>query len=184
MGLYKKLDLWSIIDALDAMMDYDYNSNEKNSPYRDYYNEQIRELCILASDMWQEIQEIKSTLWYKLPERKIVFCDEDTCEQTAIAWFNTAAAMLSDTDMQELLEHENLYNADLLAEKSKRITALSRLTKEQQMFLYTEVIGFIIRYLELSAAFHTITAVINELDYHQAFAIKDNKIVLPQEAYL
>ena len=50
--------------------------------------------------------------------------------------------------------------------------------------VYTEVIGFITRYLELSAAFHTITAVINELDYHQAFAVKDNKIVLPQEAYL
>ena len=103
MGLYKKLDLWSIIDDLDSMMDYDYNGNEKESPYWDYYSEQIRELCILASDMWQEIQELKSKLWYKLPERKIAFCDEDTCEQTAIAWFNTAAAMLSDTDMQELL---------------------------------------------------------------------------------
>lgn len=184
MGLYKKLDLWSIIDDLDSMMDYDYNGNEKESPYWDYYSEQIRELCILASDMWQEIQELKSKLWYKLPERKIAFCDEDTCEQTAIAWFNTAAAMLSDTDMQELLEHENLYNADLLEEKAKRITALSRLTKEQQLFLYSEVIGFITRYLELSAAFHTITAVINELDYHQTFVIKDNKIILPNEAYL
>lgn len=184
MGLYKKLDLWSIIDHLDTMMDYDYNGNEKNSLYWDYYSDQIRELCILASDMWQEIQELKSKLWYKLPERKIAFCDEDTCEQTAIAWFNTAAAMLSDTDMQELLEHENLYNADLLEEKAKRITALSRLTKEQQMFLYTEVIGFITRYLELYAAFDTITAVVAELDYHQSAISSKEETILTQSAYL
>lgn len=184
MGLYKKLDLWSIIDSLDAMMDYDYNGNEKDSPYWDYYSEQIRELCILASDMWEEIQELKSKLWYKLPERKIAFCDEDSCEQTAIAWFNTAAAMLSDTDMQELLEHENHYNADLLAEKEKRIAALSRLTKEQQMFLYTEAIGFITRYLELCAAFDTITAVVTELDYHQSVISRKGKTILTQSAYL
>jgi len=73
MGLYKKLDLWSIIDHLDTMVDYDYNGNEKESPYWDYYSEQIRELCILASDMWQEIQELKNKLWYKLPNAKLLF---------------------------------------------------------------------------------------------------------------
>lgn len=31
MGLYKKLDLWSIIDGLDKMTDYDYNGNEKTA---------------------------------------------------------------------------------------------------------------------------------------------------------
>lgn len=33
MALYKKLDLWSITDGLDRMMDYCYNGNEKSSPY-------------------------------------------------------------------------------------------------------------------------------------------------------
>lgn len=184
MGLYKKLDFWSITEDLDRMIDYDYNGNEKDSPYWDYYSDQIRELCVLASDMWQELQSLKSALWYRLPDRKIEFCAEDTCSQTAIVWFNTAAAMLSDTDMVELLENENRYHADPLQEKQKRLHAMARLTKEQQLFLHSEVIGFITRYLELSAAFQTITAVINELNYHQAFAIRDNKVVLPQEAYL
>ena len=39
MALYKKLDLWSITDGLDRMMDYCYNGNEKGSPYWGYYYE-------------------------------------------------------------------------------------------------------------------------------------------------
>ena len=51
MALYKKLDLWSITDGLDRMMDYCYNGNEKSSPYWGYYYELINELSIAASDM-------------------------------------------------------------------------------------------------------------------------------------
>ncbi len=184
MGLYKKLDLWSIIDGLDKMTDYDYNGNEKDSIYWDFYSDQIRELSILAADMWNEIEEIKQKIWYRLPNRKIEFCDEDSCTQTAVAWFNTAASMLSDTDMQALLESENNYNPDIFGEKQKRINALKRLTKEQQLFLYTEVIGFITRYLELMAAFDTIIAVITELDYHQSAVSRREETTLPQSAYL
>ena len=97
---------------------------------------------------------------------------------------NTAAAMLSDTDMTELLEHENIYCADEWAEKQKRISALNRLTKQQQMLLYTEVTGFITRYLELSAAFDTIEAVITELDYHQSAMKGKEGVTLPQSAYV
>ena len=119
-----------------------------------------------------------------MPARKIAFCDEDDCSQTATAWFNTAAAMLYDTDMTELLEHENIYCADEWTEKQKRISALNRLTKQQQMLLYTEVIGFITRYLELSAAFETIEAVITELDYHQSAVKGNGGVTLPQTAYV
>jgi hypothetical protein len=31
------------------------------------------------------------------------------------------------------------------------------------------VIGFLVRYLELMAAFETISAVVGEMDYHQSF---------------
>ncbi len=127
---------------------------------------------------------LKSRLWYQMPARKIAFCDEDDCSQTATAWFNTAAAMLHDTDMTELLEHENIYCADEWAEKQKRIAALNRLTKQQQMLLYTEVIGFITQYLELSAAFETIEAVITELDYHQSAVKGNGGVTLPQTAYV
>lgn len=70
-------------------------------------------------------------------------------------------------------------------EKQKRITALGRLTK-QQLFLYTEVIGFITRYLELSAAFDITKAVIYEFDYHQS-ALKGQEpenVVLLRSAYV
>lgn len=46
MALYKKLDLWSISDGLDKMMDYCYNGNEKNSPYWDHYCEQDRKSVV------------------------------------------------------------------------------------------------------------------------------------------
>lgn len=77
----------------------------------------------------------------------------------------------------------NIYCADEWAEKQKRFAALNRLTK-QQMFLYTEVIDFITRYLELSAAFETIEAVIAELDYHQSAMKGNGGVTLPQSAYV
>ena len=69
-------------------------------------------------------------------------------------------------------------------EKKKRIKVLERLTKEQQMWLYTEVIGFITRYLELREAYETITAVIRELEYHQSFVIGKDGVIAPDTAYL
>lgn len=185
MGLYKKLDFWSVMDGLDKMIDYYYAGNERESQFWDYYSDQINELGIVAADLYEELQKIKMDLWYKLPDKKIDFCDEDECTQTAIAWFNTAACMLSDTDMKELLESENVYEDDYAREKEKRIKALQRLTKDQQMYLYTVVIGFITRYLDLQSAFDVITSVINELEYHMAFKQNpDGSFTLPDSAYL
>lgn len=117
------------------MIDFDGNGNEKDSPYWERYREQIRELGILAGDMWRELQEIKGRLWYLFPGRRIEFCGEDECDQTSIAWWNTAASMLTDTDMGTLLESENVYLADEWEEKRKRARAFERLTKKQQMIL-------------------------------------------------
>ena len=185
-ALYKKLDLYSVTEGLDEIMEYYYNGNEKDSPYWDYYCEQINELSNIASELYVELQSVKDKLWYQMPAKKVAFCAEDDSVQTANAWFDTAAAMLYDTDMAGLLEHENIYGADIYLEKQKRIAALNRLTKQQQMYLYTEVVGFITRYLELSAAFETIKAVINELDYHQAVmnGRKQQNVALPQSVYV
>lgn len=184
MALYKKLDISSIYDGLDTMINYCISGNKRNSPYWDYYYEQINDLCTVASNLIEELNTLVDRLWYQLPARKIAFCEEDASGQGSISWFNTAAAMLSDTDMAELLERENIYLADELKEKQKRINALNRLTKKQQMLLYTEVIGFITRYLELSAAFDTIQSVIDELDYHQAAVAREEKFTLPQAAHV
>lgn len=186
MGLFQKLDIWSIMDELDAMIDYDYNGNEKDSPYWEYYNDQIRELAEIAAELYEEWDSIKSYISCQLPYKnsKIDFCEDDYSTMTAIAWFNTAACMLSDIDMKELLENENIYLSDENEEKVKRIRALEHLTKKQQMILYTEVIGFITRFLQLKTAFQVITSVIHELEYHQSFVIKDDKTITPDTAYL
>ena len=153
MGLFKKLDLWSVDDGLNKIMSYYYDANEKDNPYWDYYSDQINEMGILAADMLDELYDLRNKICCKLPSKKNKFYEEDDCiryTQTGIAWFNTAACMLDDTDMAVLLENENIY-ADLpeqLKEKEKRIRALERLTKEQQMWLYSKVIGFLTRYLE------------------------------------
>lgn len=188
MAIFKKLDYWSINEGLDEIMDYAFNGNEKSSQYWDHYSELINDMSCIASDMWNELYELKGRLggWeFDLPYKEIEFSDEDDSDQTAIAWFNTTACMLSDIDMVELLEHENIYDSDVLKEKEKRIKALGRLTKEKQMKLYTEVVGFIVRYLELRQAFDNIVSLINELDYHQSFVISRNgDIELSRAAYL
>lgn len=70
MALYKKLDLWSVTDGLDKMMDYCFNGNEKDSPYWDYYCDQINELCNMASDLYMELDDLKSRLWYQMPAKE------------------------------------------------------------------------------------------------------------------
>lgn len=186
MRLFKRLDLWSIKDGLQKIIDYYYDGNERDSQYWDYYSDQINEMGELAADMINEMRDIRRKLELQMPwKEKNLFYEDDECTYTEVAWWNTAACMLSDTDMVELLEGENIYGSDIWEEKKKRIKALERLTKKQQMLLYTEVVAFIFRYQELIAAFETITAIIHELDYHQSMvSAKDGSVKLPDAAYL
>ncbi|MCX4292236.1 MAG: hypothetical protein OSJ36_10655 [Odoribacter sp.] len=189
--LYKKYDWWSIFDGLEKVTDYYIDGNEKDSQYWDFYSEQINEMGIIASDMFEEMQNIKHRLYfqYDLPYKKLEFYEEDEAgDHTAISWWNTAACMLTDIDMISLISNENpnFYGdyEDAIREKEKRLKSLERLTKKQQMALYTEVIGFITRYSDLMAAFEIITAVIRELEYHQSFMITKDGVIAPDEAYL
>lgn len=189
--LCKKYDWWSISEGLETVMDYYIDGNEKDSQYWDFYSEQINEMGTFASDMYIEMQNIKSRLYHKydLPYKELKFYEEDEAENhTAISWWNTAACMLTDIDMASLIINENpdFYGDywDCMYKKEKRIKLLERLTKKQQMALYTEVIGFITRYNDLMAAFETITAVIRELEYHQSFMATKDGVIAPAEAYL
>ena len=186
MALFKEFDFCSVDKGLSEIMDYCYNGNEKDSQYWDYYSELINDMSYIASDMWNELQGMVSKFSYNLPWKDNDFYDEDSCKKAEISWFNTAACMLSDIDMVKLLDSEDNWNCNNEEkEKDKRIKALDRLTKKQQMYLYTEVIGFITRYLELRQAFDNIISLISELDYHQSFIINQNgSIELNQAAYL
>ncbi len=183
MGFFKKLDFWSINEGLESIIDYCFNGNEKDSQYWDHYSELINEMSIIASDMYNELQELRRKFVYNLPWKEKDFYEEDACAKAEISWFNTAACMLSDTDMPALLESEdNWIWTDEQKEKEKRIKSLERLTKKQQMFIFTEVIGFITRYLELRQAFDNIVSLINELEYHQSFVIDQNGTVEASKA--
>lgn len=186
MALFKKYDFWSIQEELDKMIEFDYKRYDyEHSEYFDEFEEQAVELANIAGDFYSEMQAIKENLWCRMPDKKIDFCEEDECSQTSIAWFNTAAAMLADTDMRVLLESENVYAADENEEKAKRIRALQRLTKEQQLYLFTTVMGFIVRFQDLQLAFESIKSVVDELDRHQALLQNTNgEYKLPESAYV
>lgn len=184
MALFKKLDLWSIQEELEKVVDSYYDAPEKKNQYWDYYSDQINEIGIIAADMMNELMDIRNRIRWKMPEKKFLFYSDDESTQNEISWFNTAACMLSDTDMTVLLENEGDYTTDDERGKEMRIKAMRRLTKDQQMWLYTTVIGFIMRFLELMAAYETITAVIRELEYHQSFVIKGDGVTVPDSAYL
>lgn len=188
MGLFKKYDWWSVDDELQRIIDFYYDGNERESTYWDFYSEQINEMGAIAADMFNEMQGIRDRLSYKydLPYKKLEFCDDDDAgTHTAISWWNTATCMLSDVDMVALIDGENpMFYGDYEEEKEKRIRMLERLTKKQQMQLYTEVVGFLLRVNELVAAFETITAVIRELDYHQSFVKTKDGLQEPNEAWL
>lgn len=97
MALYKKLDLWSVWDGLEEMVDCYYDAPERDSQYWDFYSDQINEMGILAADMLEELQGLKSKIWYKLPDKKLEFYRDDGEESTpaGISWFNTAACLLN-----------------------------------------------------------------------------------------
>lgn len=186
MGLYKKLDLWSISDRLYDIIDYTWSDNRTDSIYWDYYSDQINEMSNLAAEMSNELQELlkKITYYSDLPHRDLDAYAEDESSLGA-SWFNAALCMLSDIDMAALLEGEDDYTSDEIRAKQKRIRMLERLTKKQQMWLYTEVIGFVMRYLELDAAFEVIQGIMHELDYHQIMVSgKSGNTMLPDAAYL
>lgn len=183
----KKLDFWSILEGLEEMTEYDIDvrSGYKTSEYYWEYEEVVNELAQHAALLYEEFQSIRQTMWMNLPAKNLKFCEEDDCTRTEIAWWNTAACMLTDVDMRELLESENNYSKDYEREKEKRVNALKSLTKDQNMYLYTTVIGFITRYLDLKNTFDVVMSVIDALDEHQAIMKqKSGELIIPQAAYI
>lgn len=163
MGLFKKFDYWSILEGLTNIRDYEHDSKEK-SVFWTYYEEEIRELSDLALDLMQEMEEIQFKIMHTFPKGFNNFYGEDRSILPSIAWWNTAACMLSDIDMEKISDSEKLFNTDYTSEKKKRIQAIEQLTMKQQVFLWSKVSGFISRYLDLMAAFETITGIIQELE--------------------
>lgn len=188
LGLYKSLDYWSILENLGKIENYYYDSlYGDESSYKEYYSDQIIELANVASELYQELEGlIAQTLPFDILYNKNIYLDDEKEKRFSIVWFDTVTCMLYDIDMEAMLNNECIYDyEDLEEEREKRIRKLDRLTKKQQMLLFTNVMGFITRFLELQAAFDTIVAIINELNFHQSFIVnKDGAADAPGAAYL
>lgn len=182
-----RLDYWSIRNNLEKMYDYfteGYFERLKGD-YKYEYEDLIFELSGFASEMWDELDALVDRIDREMPYKFLEFYEDDV-SSTAVSWWNTAACMLTDIDMEWLIENERGLEEsfDLYKEKQKRLSALRRLTKNQQMQLYTYVIGFVFRYLELKMAFDMIIGLIGELEHHRAFENKKGELQPPQSAYL
>lgn len=184
MGLYKELDWWSMSDKLDQIMEGKGSRCFKNSEYADYYDELLTEMANIASDFWMEFEEIKTQIFNRgipFKTRKWGTKDDDT--ENAAFWFNTAALVLSQTDIETLFDLEENYG-DYDTEKRKRINLLEKLPKKDFIWLVLETSNIIIRFLELDGAWETIKGTINELDSRQAFVKDKDGLKAPKASYL
>lgn len=178
MGLYKKIDIWSIYDKLSEIMEGRYRRCFDNSEYAPYYDELFCEMANIAGDLWNELDRIKGQIFYKdIPMRSRKNAEEDDETENAAFWFNCVVLSLEDADAGALFYREDIFT-DIEREKQKRLNALERLPKKDFIWLFTTVAGFVIRFLELEASYDTIKGTIDELDSRQAF-VKDNGALVP-----
>ncbi|MCD8295841.1 MAG: hypothetical protein LUE27_11475 [Clostridia bacterium] len=163
----------------------------KNSIYFSTYEDQIAEMATLAADMDDEFAGILQQLSFELPQKDVEFYVDDDAgdgyDASGISWWNSIVSIMDDIDMKPLLLNEELdcewYQYD--HEKIKRINAVRRLKKDQFFEAMLLVTGFVVRWMQLKAAFDVISGCIDELEYNQSLIrTKDGEAKLPETAYL
>lgn len=184
MGLYKKLDWWSITDMMDEIMEGSGNKCFCNSEYAGYYDELLTEMANAAGDLWCDVDKVKGDMWeHGIPWKVREFAEEDEETETAAFWFNTVALTLTETDISTLLYRENNFE-DEESEKEKRLRMLERLPKKELLWIVPTVCNLIFRYLDLCGAWEAIKGTIDELDSRQAFVKDADGLREPKAAYL
>lgn len=174
--IYQSLNYGAISDSLEQILEFYYDAiYEKRSFYSDYYIDLIVELGMLAETMYDELsQVITYVLPWDIQFSDSLFIDEEKGRQSHVIWFNTVTCMINSIDMDAWLNQEEIYIFDEAEEKhQEQIRKLKRLTKQQQMLLFRTVTEFILRCLELRAAYNTIATTIAELEFHQPFHPND-----------
>ena len=185
MGLYKKLDFWSLTDELDEIMEGNVNRCFEGSEYAGFYDELLTELANAAGDFWVDTEEIKSEIAWKrnIPYKVRKCATEDDETETAAFWFNTVALMLTETDAGQLFYREENFE-DIGTERAKRLRMLERLSKSDLLWIVTTVSNFLIRYIDIAGAWEAIKGTIDELDSRQAFIKDGGSLREPKAAYL
>lgn len=168
------LDYASIIDKLGEI-EYRYCDETQDEYYMDYLD-QFNELSCLAAELYNQLDDLIGKLsWsWSFPMHK-----------NDAFWFNTAAALIDETDIMLLVENEGCYDPDDEdTERHKRIRAVKTLTKEQMTNLFSEVFNFLMRYMKLLLAYEMMLGLVNELRELHSFRQRDGIPQLPTTAYV
>lgn len=176
------LDYWSIVERIGEIEwpPSEIGSSDYYTEYADLFNE----MGGLASGLYTELEKLVSDLEYSnLPRRRLR--REEQEYPSGGAWFDAVVGILRETDMRILLENEGVYDPDdIEKERERRHKAIMALPKEKMYFLFTEVLNFVMRFMELSLAYETICGSIDELDRLNSFREHNGVPQLPQSAYV
>lgn len=182
--LQTPLDYGSIMERLGDIDSYhwEHEQSEYYADYADLFNE----LALLAADLYNDLEHLAWKLERAgdrvLPSRRRMAGTERFRGST---WFNVAVSILSETDMDILLENEGVWDTDDVEdERARRRRAVMALTKEGMFFLFTEVFNFLTRFIQLSLAFEAICGSIDELERLNSFREHNGVPQLPRSAYL
>ena len=160
-ALEQKLDYRSIKNRLSEIGDFYYYCGK--SDYMDYAD-LLAELANLASFLDNDLERLVQDFDYsdRLPYKIRVHCDVKGYR--GATWFDAAAALLDETDMNVMLEMEGLYDSESVEEeKDRRRRRVMALTKESQFYLLTEVLNFLLRFIKLNSAFQMVCGMMDEL---------------------
>jgi len=177
------LDYWAIIERLGEIEEYPLriSKNDYYVDYADLFHELSNLSAVLYTDLMSLVYRLNFS--WSLPRRKLAQTNMESAH--GAAWFNTAAALLEETDMAVLLDNEGVYDTEKMEnEQQKRKRAFMALTKEMQYMLFTEVFNFLMCFIKLSLAFEAICGSIDEMERLNSLCGRNDVPTIPQAVYL
>lgn len=175
----------AVYDGLDTVLQGYSHRSSTNSMYYDQYSEQFNEFSNRAADLMNELEALIEKLGMELPERKRHPLADDAVVATGLYWFDTVAIVLPDTDISALIDWEESGSDNEYVEFKKRKSALERLSLPQTQTLITGVCSVLARCRQLSAEYHALCGIVEELDYlHAAVVKRDGSVNLHQTAWV
>lgn len=169
------LDYYSILEKLGEI-EWKYQDGDHDEYYSDY-EDMFTDLANSSAFLYEDIESLLSELSYILPDRERV--------DTGIFWFNTAAALIDETDLMLLIENEGIMSPDDEdTERGKRIRSLNSLTKDKAISLMRQVFNLLLRYLKLLQSYEMLCAMVDELRRLHSFRERNGVSELPPSAYV
>lgn len=185
--LDSSLDVSAIYETLGEIeqkpMEY------QHSAYYMDYADLFEEMSLIASELYGDMERLVREMdcTWELPPKNRRELEELYGSEypNGSAWFNTVSALMDETPMKLLMEHDGFYNPYAEEnERKKRIRAVSCLTKEKLVLLFTEAYKLLTRYLRLTLTYQSISGLIEELEYLHSFRERKGQTELPPTAYV